>query len=267
MEIPADELFHQILHEPERGDPGAVNRFLVVDDIGRGIELDSTAFAEEGDFAPFAGGTDDDGAGGVVAGAVDGAFNTLALGESFDVADAGRAAEKGFVAEAEVKGKLDALGHDIETDDCLRAELAGERGDGETDRAETSNKDGIGAADTDFLQTFESGAEAAGDLRAVSVREFRRESDEVLFFSEKVVGHATIALPAVGAPEVLAGAGDGVAAAAIVAETAARDVINDDAIALVKTAATRPGRDDLAAGFMSGYDALVAFRDLCRGAL
>src|SRR5208337_3983715 len=86
------------------------------------------------------------------------------------------------------------------------------------------------------------------------------QSDEVFFFGDHVLGHAAVALPSVSAAILGAGAGDHVAATAIVANAAAGDVVDDDAIAGLEAAAPRTFRDNLAAGFVAGNNALISFR-------
>ena len=107
-----------------------------------------------------------------------------------------------------------------------------------------------------FFNRLIDGAEAAGHLRAIGVGEFLGEIDEVLLLGEQVIGHAAVALPAVGAPILFAGAGDHVAAAAIVADPAAGDVIDDDAVAHAEAPAARAGLDDLPARLVAGDHAL-----------
>ena len=87
------------------------------------------------------------------------------------------------------------------------------------------------AADADLFQSLVDGAEAAGHLGAIGEREFVGQGDQILLLGQQELRHAAIALPAVGAPVFCAGAGDHVAAAAIVADAAAGDVIDDHAIA------------------------------------
>src|ERR1035438_3467176 len=88
--------------------------------------------------------------------------------------------------------------------------------------------------------------------------------DQVLLLGEQVVRHAAVALPSVGAAVLLAGAGDHVAAAAIVAQAAAGDVIYDHAVAHDEAAASGPRLDDLPGGFVAGHHSLVAFRTLAQ---
>ena len=159
-----------------------------------------------------------------------------------------RARRQNLVAEAEIPRDLHALGHHVDADDFLRAQLAAERAGGQADGAEAGDEHGMVAADADLLQALVDGAESAGHLRAVGVGELVGQRDEVFFFGDHELGHAAIALPAVGAAIFLAGAGDHVAAAAIVAHAAAGDVIDDDAIARLEAAAAGARGDNLAAG-------------------
>src|SRR5580700_50906 len=63
MDAPAHDLFHQVLHAPEVGHPGAVDGLLVMDDVLAGLEGHGAALADEADLAPFSGGLDADEAG------------------------------------------------------------------------------------------------------------------------------------------------------------------------------------------------------------
>src|SRR4051794_5331869 len=99
MQIPADQTFHQFLHAPGRSDPGAIDGFLVVDDVGRRVEFDAAAFAEEHDASPLPGGADGGGPGGVVGGAIDSALHAIAAGELADLGDVVGTAAQDFVAE------------------------------------------------------------------------------------------------------------------------------------------------------------------------
>ena len=84
----------------------------------------------------------------------------------------------------------------------LRSELAAKRGGGQADGAEAGDQHGVIAVDADLLQAFVDGAEAAGDLRAVGIGELVGQGDEVFLLGDHVVGHAAVALPAVGAAEL-----------------------------------------------------------------
>src|SRR5690606_13183670 len=144
----------------------------------------------------------------------------------------------------------------VEADDARGAEGAREHGGGEPDGAEAGDEHDVVAADADLLQALVDGAEAAGDLRAVGVREGVGQQDQVFLFGEEVVGHAAVALPAVGPAPPLARAAYHVAAPTVVAEAAAGDVVDDHPVALLEAPAPRPGLDDLAARLVAGDDAV-----------
>ena len=145
-----------------------------------------------------------------------------------------------------------------------RAELAAERAGGQAHRAQAGDQHGVIAVDADLFQALVDGAEAAGHLRAIGVGELVGQGDQVLLFGHHVLGHAAVALPAVGAAILLAGAGDHVAAPAIVAHAAAGDVIDNHAVAGLEAAAARARGDDLAARLVPGDHALVAFGALAQ---
>src|SRR5271165_3708458 len=71
-------------------------------------------------------------------------------------------------------------------------------------------------------------------------------------------------LPSVSAAVALAGTGDHVTAAAIVAEAATRNMVDDHAAAFGEAAATGADLDDLAAGLVAGDHSLVAFGALAQ---
>src|SRR5450759_4940756 len=95
------------------------------------------------------------------------------------------------------------------------------------------------ARDADLLQSLVDRAEAAGHLRAIGIGQLGGEMDQVLLLGEQVFRHAAVALPAVGTAILGASAGDHVAAAAIVTQAAARNVIHDHAAAHAEAAASR----------------------------
>src|ERR1035441_7568606 len=88
--------------------------------------------------------------------------------------------------------------------------------------------------------------------------------DQVLLLGQQELRHAAVSLPAVGAEIPGAGAGDHVAAAAIVAHSAAGDVIHNHPVAHAEAAASRARLDDLPARFVTGHHALIAFRTLAQ---
>jgi hypothetical protein len=175
-----------------------------------------------------------------------------------------RAALQHFVAQLEVERQLHALLDHVDADDPVGAQLAAERAGGQAHRTEAGDQHRVVAADADLLQAFVDRAEAAGHLRAIGVGQLGGEMDQVLLLGEQVFRHAAVALPAVGAAVLFAGAGDHVAAAAIVAHPAAGDVIHDHAVAHAEAAAARARLDDLPARLVAGHHALVAFRTLAQ---
>ena len=154
---------------------------------------------------------------------------------------------------------LHALGNNVDADDLLRAEFAAKRAGGQADGAQAGNEHRMIAVDADLLQALVDGAESASNLRAIGVGELIGQGDQILLLGDHVLGHAAVALPAVSAAIFFAGAGDHVAAPAVVAHAATGDVIDDDAIARFEAAAARSRGDDLAAGLVPGDHSLVAF--------
>ena len=148
--------------------------------------------------------------------------------------------------------------HHVDSDNQVRAEFAAKCAGGQTNGSEPGDEHGVIAVDADLLQALVDGAEAARHLRAIGVAEFRGQMDQVLLFGQQIVGHAAIALPAVSAAVTFAGAGDHVAAPAIVAHAAAGDVVDNHAIAHLEAAAALAGRDDLPARLVAGNHSLVA---------
>ena len=181
-----------------------------------------------------------------------------------DLGDVIGSAGQDFVAEFEVERELHALLHNVDADNLVRAQLSAERASGQSHGAQTGDQHRMIAADADLFQTFIHRAETAGHLGAIGIGQRVGEVDQVLLFGEQEFGHAAIALPAVGAAIFFAGAGDHVAAAAIVAHATAGDVIHDDAVAHGEAAASGAGLHDLAAGLVACHHALVTFRTLAQ---
>ena len=102
-------------------------------------------------------------------------------------------------------------------------------------------------------------SEAARHLGAVLVRELAGKRDEVFLFRNHVIGHSAITLPTVCAPVFFAGAGDHVAAPAVIANSAAGNVINDHPVAHSKTTTAGANLHDLTAGLMAGNHSLITF--------
>src|SRR5262249_16346261 len=138
-----------------------------------------------------------------------------------------RAAGQRLVADPEVERQLQALRHYIDADHAAGAQFTAERSRGQADRAETGDQHRVVPSNPDLLQPFVHRAESTGHLRAIGIREFAGQVDQVFLLGQEVFGHAAIALPAVGAAVTLAGAGDHIAAPAIVADAAPGDVIDD----------------------------------------
>ena len=115
------------------------------------------------------------------------------------------------------------------------------------------------AVDADLFQAFIDGAKAASHLRAVGVRKLVRQGNQVLLLGQHIVGHAAVALPSVRAAVLRAGAGDHVAASAIVAHAAAGNVVHRNAVAYLEAPAARAGLHNLAAWLVARHHTLVAF--------
>ena len=80
-----------------------------------------------------------------------------------------------------------------------------------------------------------------------------RNRDEILLFRDHVIGHSAVTLPTVSTTVFFASAGNHVAAAAVVANTATRDVIYDDTIVYSKTTAAPSDLHRPAATLKSRY--------------
>ena len=144
----------------------------------------------------------------------------------------------------------------------MSAHLSAQRRGRQPDRAKAGHQHVVIAADSDLLQPLIDGAEAAGYLRTIGVGKLVGQGDQVLLFGQQEIGHAAVALPPVGAAIFLARARNHVAATAVVADSAPRDVINNHPVAFAETTAARTGLDDLPGGLVAGDDALVALRTL-----
>ena len=100
MEIPADQLFDQLLHAPDGADPRTVDRFLIVNDVGRGVEGDLATFTDHDHAAPLAGGANGGGAGFSVGRAIDCALDAVAAGEVANLLNVFGARAQHVIAEA-----------------------------------------------------------------------------------------------------------------------------------------------------------------------
>jgi len=144
-------------------------------------------------------------------------------------------------------------------DELVCTHRLGQHEGGQSHRTESDNQYCIVAAHPDFLDGLIDGSKAAGHLCAVGIAQLVGKQDQVLLIAEQVLSHAAVTLPAVGSP-LVAGAADHEALAALVADTAAADVVDDDAIAFFESLQAFAFLNNLAAGFMAGYYILIAFR-------
>src|SRR5699024_838890 len=95
--------------------------------------------------------------------------------------------------------------------------------------------------------------EPAGDERTVHEGEFIGQRDQCRLLRQQVFGVAPVALPAVGGV-VRGRAADHVAAAAVVAQPASGDVVDDDPIAEAEPATSRTGLHDRSRRLMTRHD-------------
>src|SRR5208282_4868419 len=128
---------------------------------------------------------------------------------------------------------------------------------GQTYRAQAGNEHSMIAIDADLFQALVHSAESARNLRTIAVGEFIGQADEVFLLGHHILGHPSVALPSVGAAVFFAGTGDHVAAPAVIADAATRDVVDNHPVARFEASAARPHRGDLARGLMPGNHALV----------
>ena len=56
--LPSHQPLNEFFHSPDRCDPGAINRLLVMHQVGRRLELNCAAFAEKNNSPPAPSGTD-----------------------------------------------------------------------------------------------------------------------------------------------------------------------------------------------------------------
>src|ERR1035437_7956207 len=258
VQAPAYKALGQFLHQPGGRDPRAVNRLLVVNEVGRRIELHGSALADEDDAAPLARCSNGGGACRGIGGTFDGALDTESAGEVHYLGYVVSARRQRFIAKAHVFRQLQPLLDNINADDFLSAEFARDGSGRESHGAEAGDQHGMIAADSDLLDSLVYRAESAGHLRTVGVGELVRQCDEVLLFGQHVLCHGSIALPAVGATILFAGAGDHVAAPAVVAYAASGDVVHDDAVTDVETPAAGAGFHNLPTGLVSRDHTLIS---------
>ena len=115
------------------------------------------------------------------------------------------------------------------------------------------------AIDLNFFDGLVNCSKSTGHLRSIRVGKLVGEGNQIFLLRNHVVGHSAIALPPVGASELLAGARDHIAAPAIVAYSATRDVIHDYSVAHAKTSASWTNIYDLTARLVSCDHSLIAF--------
>jgi len=226
-----------------------VDRLLAVDDVGAGLEADGAALADKGDVAPAAGGLNGQTACRCVGAGIDGLLHTLAAGDLHDLLKRLVGLEY-VVHKAQLLRKSDALLVDLHADAHLRADSLGHHQRRQTHRAEAGDQHRIIAVDADLLDRLIHRAEAAGNLRAVEIGQLIRQRNQILLVRKDVGRHAAVALPAVGRT-VRAGAGNLVAAAAVVAHAAAGDVVNDHAVAHLEALQALARLHDNAAGLVA----------------
>ena len=260
MDAPAHQVLHQLFHAPQGSDPASVDALLAVHDVGGGVEGHVVALADHGHLAPLAGAADRHRPGGVVGGAIDGAFAAVALGDLHDLLFAFLyvGAVEHVVRQAQVLGQLHAVLVHVTADGSVAAHGLRQHQRGQAHRAKAGDQHPVVAGNADLHQGLVAGAEAAGHLRAVLIGQLVGQGDQVLLVAQHVGGHAAVALPAVGRA-VGALAGDVVAAPAIVANAAAGDVVHDHAVALLEALQALALFHDDAAGLVAGDHAgLVA---------
>ena len=264
VDVPTDDALDELFHAPDIGNPRPVDGLLIMDDIGGWLEGDCAAFAKEADFAPLAGGLNTHKTRFVIGRTVNRLFDTVSAGEGADLGDILGTRDEDIVTKFERLGQLEAFWNDIGPNDLLSAHRLGQHRSCQADRAQTRYKDRIVTADPDFFKAFVHCAKTTGYLCAIGIAKRIGKQYQIFFFSQQIICHPPIALPAIGST-VGAGAGDHVTTAAVIADAAPRNVVNDDAVAFLEAPATRAGLDDLPAGLMSGdHAALLALGTLAK---
>src|SRR3954452_8555532 len=119
METPPAQPLDQFFHQPGGGDPGAVDRLLVMNNVRRRVEFDAATLAEEYDASPLARRADGGGASGIVRGAIHRAFDAISAGEIENFAHVVRTGRQHHVAEAESACKFAALRNYVAADDAV----------------------------------------------------------------------------------------------------------------------------------------------------
>ena len=227
----------------------------------RHVEADAAALADEGAAAPGRGAATAPGAG------------RPALPEQSTVVEKPRAAGElgqpapacvvggeGVVHQAEVAARARAARRDVGADDRPGAHRPREHRRGQPDRPETGHQQGVPAGDVEPQQRLVGRAEAAGDQRPVDVRQGvgQRQAGASPRRAGSRRGRRRAASRRPLGDAV--GAADQVAAAALLADPAAGDVVDHHPVAHGEPPAARADRDDLAARLVPGDDALVGLR-------
>ncbi len=259
MQVPAVEVGQQLRHPHGRGDPGAVDRQLTVDEHLRHVHAEPAALAHECGPAPAPGVAQRGQLAPAVAGAVDGDLGAVAEQGVQLLVGAGDRVVDG----TELQRQLPAGGGGVGADDERCAHLLGQEPDGRADGAQAGDEHSVASGHPRPAQRLVGGAEAARDDGAVQVGQGLRQHQEVALLGEQQVGVAAVPLPAVGGP-CGCGAADLVPAAALVALAAAGDVVDDHAVSHPDAPDPVADRHHLTGGFVAPDHALVGLGALAQ---
>ena len=234
--------------------PRAVDRQLLVDDVGADVEGGGVAFADEADAAPWGCALDGVGASVRVTGAVERGGCAFAVCEVFDGATGSSAAGSMTVSAPKSEASLRRSGE--KSTAMTRAPIAfASSVRAEAHRSLAVDGEGVAAGDVKAAQGVEGGAGAAGDGGALLEGEGIVQGHEHCRRDGHVLGVAAVGRGAVD--EMLAGdAHLGVADATVLAQAAAAVVVDHDALVdrrLVLGDGAAAGNDD-AAGLVAADD-------------
>ena len=232
MDAPADKALHQFLHSPQRGYPGAVNGLLSMDDVRAGIKGAGAAFADECDFAPFPCSADGKLASRIAGAGVNGALHAVSVCHLHNAVH-GFVRFEHIIHQSQFLCQADTVIIHFHADEHVGSHGLCKHKRSQTHRAQAGYQHRIVAADADFFNGFIYRAEAAGYLCAVLVGQFVRQRDQILFIRQDVRRHAAVPLPAVSLTET-ALAGYVIASAAVVAYTAAGNMVNNNSVSFFK---------------------------------
>src|ERR1022692_1166036 len=264
VKIPPHQPLHQFFHEPGRRNPRPIHRLLIVNHVRRWIDFDRSAFPEKDDLPPLARSANRRCPRRVVCRAVHCPLHAESTSKFFHLGHIVRARGKNCVAQFQVDSNLHSLGHHIDTDDLVGAQLAAKRASSQAHRPKPSNEHSVIAVDSDLFQALIHCAESARYLGAIGEREFIGKSDQVLLLGNHILGHSTVALPSVCSAILFAGTRNHVPAPAVVAHAAAGDVVHNHTIARFETATALALSHDLSAWLVPRDHSLVAFRPLAQ---